>query len=51
MDRRATDPTGLNGYSIVQAEDRSAVLELLRDHPFLALGSEYTIQVFEAPKR
>ena len=44
-------PSGFNGYSIVQADDRSAALDLLRDHPFLALGSEYTIEVFEAPKR
>jgi hypothetical protein len=44
-------PRGLNGYSIVQAEDRGAALDLVRDHPFLALGSEYTIEVFEAPKR
>jgi hypothetical protein len=43
--------TGLNGYSIVQADDRRAALDLLRDHPFVQLGSEYTIQVFEVPKR
>ena len=44
-------PRRLNGYGIVQAEDRSAALDLVRDHPFLALGSEYMIELFEAPKR
>jgi hypothetical protein len=44
-------PRGLNGYSIVQAEDRGAVLDLVRDHPLLATGSDYTIEIFEAPKR
>jgi hypothetical protein len=45
------DAAGLNGYSIIQAEDRDEALELLRDHPLLALGGEHTIQVFEVPKR
>jgi hypothetical protein len=45
------DASSLNGYSIVQAEDRSRALELVRDHPFLALGSDYAIEVFEVPRR
>jgi len=40
-----------NGYSIVQAEDRREAIELVRDHPFLMLGGEYTVEVFEVPKR
>ena len=44
------DPAALNGYSLIQAEDRSEAVELLRDHPLLAPGSEYTIKVFECPR-
>jgi hypothetical protein len=39
--------TSLNGFGIVQAEDRGQALELLRDHPFLAHGH---IEVFEVPR-
>jgi hypothetical protein len=42
---------GLNGYSVVRAEDRADLLALVRDHPFLAAGSEYTIEVFEVPRK
>jgi hypothetical protein len=45
------DPSSLDGYSIIEAEDRGDVLELVREHPFLALGEEYTIEVFEVPSR
>jgi hypothetical protein len=45
------DASGLRGYGIVQAEDRGKVLELLGDHPLLALGGEYAIEVFEIPRR
>jgi hypothetical protein len=45
------DAAGLNGYSVIQAEGRSEALDLLRDHPLLALGGEYAIEVFEVPKR
>ena len=45
------DATGLNGYCVVQASDRREVLDLLIDHPYLALGGEHTIEVFELPKR
>jgi YCII-related domain len=45
------DVTSLDGFSVIQAEDRNAALDLLSDHPFLALGKEYTIEVFEAPNR
>jgi hypothetical protein len=40
---------GFNGYSIIRAEDRDQVLELVRDHPYLA-ASEHTIVVFEVPR-
>jgi hypothetical protein len=45
------EASSLRGYSIIQAEDRSEALELLRDHPLLALGAEYAIEVFEVPRR
>jgi YCII-related domain len=40
-----------NGYSIIRADDREQALELLRDHPFLSHGREYTIEVFEVPSK
>jgi hypothetical protein len=39
----------LRGYGLIQAEGRDEALELVRDHPLLALGSEYTIEIFEVP--
>jgi hypothetical protein len=45
------DAAGLNGYSVIQAEGRSEALDLVRDHPLLALGGDYAIGVFEVPKR
>jgi hypothetical protein len=45
------DTTSLNGFCIVQAEDKEAVLELIADHPFVLLGREYTIEVFEVPRK
>jgi hypothetical protein len=42
---------GFNGYSIVRAEEREQVVDLVRDHPFLAQGSDYTIQVFDVPRK
>src|ERR687895_542136 len=41
----------LNGYSLVQAEDRDAAIRLVQDHPLLALGPKHTIEIFEVPKR
>ena len=41
----------LNGYSLFQAESREQVVDALRDHPFLAAGAEYRIQVFEVPRK
>jgi hypothetical protein len=43
--------TSLNGYSIIRAEDRDDALDLVKDHPFLALGDEYTIEAFEVPNK
>jgi hypothetical protein len=45
------DPAYRNGYSVIQAEDRDRVADVLKDHPFLGYGPEYTIEVFEIPKR
>jgi hypothetical protein len=46
-----TTATSLNGYSIIRADDRDQALELLRNHPFLAPGREYAIEVFEVPDK
>ena len=44
--------TNFNGYSIIQSTNIEAVISLLRDHPFLALGSDaYSIEIFELPKK
>jgi hypothetical protein len=45
------DATGLRGYGVIQAEGKSEALDLLRDHPLLALGDDYTIEMFEVPKK
>ena len=45
------DAARLNGFSIIQAADRDAARELVRDHPLLAPGSEYTIEMFEVPRK
>jgi hypothetical protein len=37
----------LNGYSIIQAEDRGEALSLLHDHPYLSLGNQYTVEIFD----
>jgi hypothetical protein len=40
--------SSLNGYSIIQAEDRKAAKELVKDKPYLDLdGDEYRVEVFE----
>jgi len=51
-DGSTTDSTtGLNGFSIIQAENLDEALGLLKDHPFLTPGNdEYTVEVFEVPK-
>jgi hypothetical protein len=41
----------LRGYGVIQAESAEEALELLRDHPLLALDPEYTIELFEVPRR
>jgi hypothetical protein len=38
--------TRLNGYSIVQAEDVNDLLSLVKDHPYQALGGEYSIEAY-----
>jgi hypothetical protein len=40
--------SSLNGYSIIQAEDRKAAKKMVKDHPYLALaGDKYRVEVFE----
>ena len=38
--------TRLNGCSIVQAESVNDVLSLVKDHPYQALGREYSIEAY-----
>jgi hypothetical protein len=45
------DASRLNGYCVIQAEDRSEVVDLVKDHPLLALGDEHSIEIFEVPRR
>jgi hypothetical protein len=35
----------LNGYSVIQADDVDQALSLVRLHPFLKLGNEYSIEI------
>jgi hypothetical protein len=44
------DATGLRGYGLIQAEDRSEAIDLLRDHPLLSLG-KWVIELFEVPRK
>ena len=48
---RSDRTTSLNGFCIVQAEDETRLRELVADHPFVLMGSEYTIEVFEVPRK
>jgi hypothetical protein len=41
--------TRLNGYSIIQADDSNQALGLVKDHPYLAQGREYAIEVYLLP--
>lgn len=42
--------TNFNGYSILQADNIDEALRLLKDHPFLTLGTdEFTVEIFELP--
>ena len=47
----STPATNLNGYSILQTENLNEALRLIKDHPFLTLGTEdFTVEVFELPR-
>jgi hypothetical protein len=40
--------TNFNGYSIIQAKNINTVKNLVKDHPFLSLGTaEYSVEIFE----
>jgi hypothetical protein len=43
--------SSLNGYSIIRVEDEREALDLVKNHPFLAGGPEYTIEVFDVPRK
>jgi hypothetical protein len=38
--------TRINGYSIVHAVDMNDLLSLVKDHPYQALGAEYSIEAY-----
>jgi hypothetical protein len=35
----------LNGYSVIQADDLDQALSLMRLHPYLKLGDDYSIEI------
>jgi YCII-related domain len=37
--------TQVNGYSLIQANDMDEALELVSDHPYLAQGREYFVEI------
>jgi len=41
--------TGLNGYSIIQAENIDQALGLVADHPYLAQGRAYAVEAYLLP--
>jgi len=40
--------TGVGGYSILQADDLDAAVDLVKDHPHFMSGGETTIQIYPA---
>jgi hypothetical protein len=45
---KSDSATDFNGYSIIQAKNVNTVKSLLKDHPYLAQGSDdYSIEIFE----
>jgi hypothetical protein len=44
-----TGETHLNGYSIIQADDTDEALRQIKDHPYLAAGPQYSIEVCLLP--
>ncbi|HLZ14938.1 MAG TPA: hypothetical protein VKQ34_03000 [Candidatus Saccharimonadales bacterium] len=38
---------GVNGYSIIQADSIDAARSLVASHPYLALGEQYSVELFE----
>jgi hypothetical protein len=47
----STNPpaTRVNGYSIVVVDDKEEVLGLMREHPYLSQGPEYSIEAHVLP--
>jgi hypothetical protein len=41
----------LNGYSIIEAPDMEAAQALLENHPLFEAGDEYTIEIYEVPRK
>jgi hypothetical protein len=49
-DRSTSKPNEFfNGYSIMQAQNREKVISMLTDHPYLSLGADYVVEVYELP--
>jgi len=45
----ATGAVRVNGYSIIEAEDLGDALRHVKDHPYLAAGPDYTVEVCALP--
>jgi hypothetical protein len=47
----STGPAGahVNGYSLIQANDMDEALDLVGDHPYLAAGREYSVEIHALP--
>ena len=45
----AVQAAKLNGYSIIQANDSGEARSLLASHPYIALGADHTIELYEIP--
>jgi YCII-related domain len=41
--------THVNGYSLMQADDMDEALGLVRAHPYLAQGRQYSVEVHALP--
>jgi hypothetical protein len=41
----------LNGYSVIETDDFEAAWTSVADHPYLSLGAEYSIDIYEVPKK
>lgn len=48
---KGANTTSLNGYSVIRAGSEEDAVKLIEQHPYLALGAEYSIEVYEVPSQ